>query len=189
MCQISCWWYRRIDNHEVGSCWFLCFLQFGEEENIVFLCSGKCDTTNLFKVQTLKVGNQLENSLLFYPLEQSCDIRGQTFDIHAAKKTTNHISKQQSFTNLSFHKRFFVTWRLKVWMKTRLSPFHLLEEFHVFFLSPEKIFSMGLNSFHSFLVWACGCSVREERCHLLLLSLLCSSRGSQTPWWTGSVLC
>ena len=94
-------WHRRVSNHDPWSwffwfllfcCWF-CWLQI-EEGNIVFLCSCKCHTTNLFKVQTLKVGNQLENFLLFCPLEQSCDIRGKRLTF-TQQKTTNQISKQQ----------------------------------------------------------------------------------------------
>ena len=47
------------------------------QEDVVFLFSGKCHKVSHCKVvQTLKVENQLENSLPFWPLEQSCDIRG-----------------------------------------------------------------------------------------------------------------
>ena len=149
MCQISCWWYRRRDNHEVGSCWFLCCCNL-EKRYLVFLCSGKCDTTNLFKVQTLKVGNQLENSLLFYPLEQSCDIRGQTFDIHAAKKTTNHISKQRkwwSFTNLNFHESFFCNFEVKGLDEDPPLPISPLRRISCFFLLSGKDFFNGIEFF------------------------------------------
>ena len=76
------------------SCWF-CWLQI-EEEDIVFLCSCKCHTTNLFKVQTLKVGNQLENFLLFCPLEQSCDIRGKRLTFTQAKDNQPDFKQQKS---------------------------------------------------------------------------------------------
>jgi len=110
-------WHRRVSNHDPWSwfCWFLlfccwfCWLQI-KEGNIVFLCSCKCHTTtNLFKVQTLKVGNQLENFLLFCPLEQSCDIRGKRLTFTQAKDNQPDFktTKIWNFTNWNFYKSFF----------------------------------------------------------------------------------
>ena len=129
---------------EVGfvgfSVWF-CWLQI-EEENIVFRCSCKCHTTNLFKVQTLKVGNQLENFLLFCPLEQSCDIRGKRLTF-TQQKTTNQISKQQKSEILQILvcKSFFCNFKVKGLDEDPLFSFHFFEAFYVFI--QKRFCSMG----------------------------------------------
>lgn len=79
----------------VGFCWFCWLLVVFVGFLVVFAfwrreCSfslllqvSQCVYTNLFKLW--KLGNQLENSLLFCPLHQSSDIRGQRLTFAQAK--------------------------------------------------------------------------------------------------------
>ena len=93
-------WHIRVNNHDLG---YLVAIWRSSQEDVVFLFSGKCHKVSHCKVvQTLKVENQLENSLPFWPLEQSCDIRGE----NVWKQTKFQNNKHLKFWNLRFHKSF-----------------------------------------------------------------------------------